>query len=111
MTTAASRTTQASPAMQSLLLARLTGAAEHSVTEVRLTPYRRGDARFWCVMALSDGRREVPLPKGAAKRISDALRSAFPSARWGRAQDYDATTGELTEHITALPACLTDGAR
>jgi hypothetical protein len=105
------RSEQAHPELRLLLRTHLHAAAGRPVAEVRVTHHRRADARLYCVMALSADRREVPLPKGAAKLISDALRSAFPHARWSRAQDYDVTTGVLVEHLTLLPACLRGGAR
>jgi hypothetical protein len=105
------RIEQAAPELRLLLRTRLHAAAGAPVTEVRVTHHRRADARLYCVMALGTGRREIPLPKGAAKEISDVLRSAFPAARWGRAQDYDVTTGVLTEHVTPMPSCLRGGAR
>lgn len=111
MTATKTKAERANAELRLLLLTRLREAAGRDVTEVRLTSYRRGSGRFWCVLVLGCDRREVPLPQGAPKKISDALRSAFPSARWSRAQDYDITTGVLTEHRTAMPACLLDGAR
>lgn len=110
MTATHTKAEQANAALRRVLLARLGAAARRDVTEVRLTPYRRGEGRFWCVMVIGGDRREVPLPHGAPRAISDALRSAFPSARWSRAQDYDVSTGVLTEHVTRIPACLRDGA-
>ncbi|MFJ2178934.1 hypothetical protein ACIOHE_39330 [Streptomyces sp. NPDC087851] len=110
MTTHPLRTDQTDEATRLRLWARMGNAAMADLAEVRITPYRHGDGRFWCVMALGCERREVPLPKGAPATISAALRAAFPLARWDVAQDYDITTGVLTEHITPLPACLLDGA-
>lgn len=102
---------QASPALQQLLLTRLTHVTHRGVAEIRITPYRHGVRRFWCVMALGHDRREIPLPQGGAQRISRVLRAAFPEAAWSSAQDYDAATGVLTEHVPAIPACLLDGAQ
>lgn len=105
------RRTMADTAQRLALLAKLSQHAGRRLAEVRLTPYGRGSQTWYCVMALDDNRREVPLPKGAARAISQDLRSAFPTARWSRAQDYNATTGVLAEHVPTLPASLRDGAQ
>ncbi|MEV7422833.1 hypothetical protein [Streptomyces sp. NPDC091212] len=104
--TVPARSVPATTTLRHQLWARLRTAVGREVIEVRLTPYHRGST--WCVMALGTNRHEVPLPKGAARAISDGLRRAFPDAAWDVAQDYDVTTGVLTEHVTVLPACLRD---
>lgn len=81
----------------------LTG--DYHVAEVRLTPAQYGGGTVWCAMALASHRREIPVP-GLATAIADLLRCAFSAADWCRAQDYDVTTGTLTEHAVRLPACL-----
>ncbi|MGW7355143.1 hypothetical protein ACWGI0_00230 [Streptomyces sp. NPDC054802] len=105
------RSVQATSELRLLLRTRLHAAAGAPVAEVRITHHQRAGAQLYCVMALGTDRREVPLPKGAARDITGTLRTAFPRARWSRAQDYDVTTGALVEHVTRLPACLTGGAR
>ncbi|MFJ2477065.1 hypothetical protein ACIOWI_29520 [Streptomyces sp. NPDC087659] len=104
------RRTMADNAQRLALQSKLSQHAGRPVAEVRLTPYGHGRRTWYCVMALDADRREVPLPKGAARIISCDLRAAFPAARWSRAQDYDATTGVLAEHVPNLPASLRDGA-
>ncbi|WP_327377957.1 hypothetical protein OG393_30770 [Streptomyces sp. NBC_01216] len=106
MTVYARRAAQAPPDLHALITARVTALAGTGIGELRLTPYQRGTTRFWCVMALGVDRREVPLPQGAPRRLSDALREAFPAARWDRAQDYDVRSGILTEHVIVLPEIL-----
>lgn len=80
------------------------------VTEIRITPIasnRDGSRRkLWAVLALSGPSREVPLPVGAAVQITALLRSTFPLAMWGRAQDYNVQSGVLVEHVIRYPACL-----
>lgn len=80
----------------------------YAVAEVRITPALYGDGTVWCAMAIASNRREIPLP-GRAREIAALIRGAFPSAAWDRVQDYDVTTGTLTEHPTVMPSCLLGG--
>ncbi|MFE3126741.1 hypothetical protein ACFXHD_25335 [Streptomyces hydrogenans] len=90
------------------LLVRIVG---HSVVEVRITPARVGRKTLMCVMLIGAQRREIPLPKGAAVKISRALRAALPkNTDWTVAQDYNTATGQLTRHVFTIPACLQGGA-
>ncbi|MFE6362921.1 hypothetical protein ACFVP3_23345 [Streptomyces sp. NPDC057806] len=84
--------------------------AGRELTEVRITPALYGGGLSFCAMALDGQHREVPLPR-IQHAVADRVRRAFPRADWSRAQDYDVTSGVLTEHVTRLPACLTGDAR
>lgn len=77
----------------------------YAVAEVRITPALYGGGTVWCAMAIGSNRREIPLP-GVARQVTAVIREAFPGADWDRAQDYDVTTGALTEHVTAMPEAL-----
>ena len=111
MTRVRPQAVQADPEHRLLLRTRLNAAACAYVAEVRLTPALYGGGTVWCAMALAADRRELPLPKGAARVISGLMRAAFPTTRWDRPQDYDVTTGVLAEHVTLVPAALTGSAR
>ncbi|MFF9097614.1 hypothetical protein ACF1AX_31390 [Streptomyces sp. NPDC014802] len=91
-------------------LRRITG---RYLSEVRITRVRWDNGQRWVALALTVdpqppfGHREIPLSDGKKhKKIAVLLRDAFPHANWAVAQDYDVTTGVLTEHIVRVPACL-----
>ncbi|MFF9238437.1 hypothetical protein ACF1AY_16095 [Streptomyces sp. NPDC014776] len=91
-------------------LRRITG---RQLAEVRITRVRWDNGLRWVALALTvDPRaqhryREVPLADGSQhKRIARLLRDTFPHANWAVAQDYNVTTGVLSEHIVRVPACL-----
>lgn len=90
------------------LYCQLRALTRRDVAEVRITPALYGDGTVYCAMAIGCNRREIPLP-GVAREVAALIRAAFPDADWRRAQDYDVTTGTLTEHIVRLPAGLQDG--
>ncbi|MFI5973589.1 hypothetical protein [Streptomyces sp. NPDC051452] len=92
------------------LVSALNEITRSSVAEIRITPARYGDGTVWCAMALTAGRREVPLP-GHARQVASLIREAFPLADWSRAQDYHVTSGVLREHVTPMPAALNGGER
>ncbi|QIJ62593.1 hypothetical protein [Streptomyces sp. JB150] len=91
----------------------LRGIAGRDVAAVRVTRVSWPDGPRWVVMLLVDdsraarGRREVPVVEGRHHRdVALLLRDAFPLANWAIAQDYDISTGALTEHRVPVPACL-----
>lgn len=89
---------------------RLQEAVGAPFVEVRITPQQWASRAVFCTMAISPERREIPLPKGAAAVISDAIRAAFPTAQWDHAQNYHRQEGCLREHKPRLPSFLRERA-
>lgn len=78
-----------------------------SVKEVRITRVRWPEGKRWVAMVIGATGHEVPLyESGLHHQAASILQDAFPHANWGRAQDYDAATGVLREHVTPMPASL-----
>lgn len=94
----------------SALKRQLLEIAQAPVFEVRVTPVwstRDGAPRLiWTVQALNARRHEMPLPAGGMVRVVSLLKGFFPLAAWDVPQDYNVTTGVLSEHIRVQPACL-----
>jgi len=95
------------------LRSRLREITGRVLAEVRVTRVQWTDGPRWCVLALTVekrppfGHREVPLAdSNQHEGIAELLKATFPDADWDTAQDYDVTTGALTEHVVRPPASL-----
>lgn len=102
---APAKTLQARAAIRSALHQQLYTLTGRSVKEVRITRVRRREGNRWVAMVIGATGREVPLRDGGLHhQAAVILREAFPHANWSIAQNYDVTTGTLTEHAVRLPA-------
>lgn len=78
-----------------------------TVKEVRITRVRWSGGTRWAAMAIGAGGNEIPLYEhGRAYQAAIILRQAFPDADWSVAQDYDAATGVLSEHVVREPSAV-----
>lgn len=102
---APAKTFQARAATRSALHQQLYILIGRSAKEVRITRVRRREGNRWVAMVIGAGGQEVPLRgSGLHHQAAVVLREAFPHANWSIAQNYDVTTGTLTEHVVRLPA-------
>ncbi|MGW6292436.1 hypothetical protein [Streptomyces sp. NPDC055058] len=95
---------QANAATRKALDQRFYTLFGRAVKEVRITRVHWPEGRKWVAMVIGTHGREVPVHgTGLHTQAALVLKDAFPRADWDRAQDYDATTGTLSEHIARMP--------